>query len=424
MAKKKVDLTKKFIPSKKILSVKDGRTNFATATQEFLIHAEIINRGTSELSDIRTKYTEDLKLTKQRFENLKNQHMISPKDVKKCEKIIRELTDKKKQVEKAVRDYMPETIQVDENLYLAYYWYQVKPEPETYKGEFLKLYKRAFMEWFDYFGMTMGKKDFKFFINEFGFIYSSKNSNNNGLTNTYTLRQFVELLYKIIIELMVKKGIIKDYEKIDWKTREEEKKIQEKQEIQEQLQCSQIGVKDFVVRRSILKCSHFEHELKDIVAIINILDKQNELKLVKVNAGYCSNCKIFFILENTYQNLKNQGTLICRVSDEKTYLKNSSNFLNEMTLAQQSVLMQYGYNVSQTEGLSANRRQMILAVLIDKEILTKNEIVNYLEFFVNMRQYNPKFEIAVAKWKEDIEFVENYRIGEYHQYEVNAIYRK
>lgn len=93
-------------------------------------------------------------------------------------------------------------------------------------------------------------------------------------------------------------------------------------------------------------------------------------------------------------------------------------------LAQESILMQYGYNVNQMEGLSSTRRQKILAVLIDKSILGKSEIISYLDFFISQRKTQSKFQIAISKWEDDREFVENYRLGEYHLYGVNAIYRR
>ena len=127
-------------------------------------------------------------------------------------------------------------------------------------------------------------------------------------------------------------------------------------------------------------------------------------------------------MESSYDNLKRMGIPLCRMSDEKTYLKNYS--VNGMILAQESILMQYGYNVSQTEGLSSSRRQKILAVLIDKGILSKSEIISYLDFFISQRESQSKYQIAISKWEMDREFVEGYRIGEYHQYGVNALYRR
>lgn len=203
----------------------------------------------------------------------------------------------------------------------------------------------------------------------------------------------------------------------------ERRKRESKDNICQELETlPQIGIRDFVVRDNVFKCMHSAHKLENIVAAINVIDQNGDEKLVKVNAGYCRNCKIYFIMESSFDALKHQGIPICRVSDEKTYLKN--NYVNGMLLAQESVLMQYGYNVNQNEGLSSTRRQKILAVLIDKKILSKSEIISYLDFFVSQRQGQDRYLVAISKWEADREFVENYRIGEYHQYGVNAIYRR
>ena len=72
-------------------------------------------------------------------------------------------------------------------------------------------------------------------------------------------------------------------------------------------------------------------------------------------------------MEPEYRRLKLKGMILCRITDEKTYRKYS--YTGEMRLAQQSILMQYGYNVSQTEDLTATQRHKVLAVLIDYDIL-------------------------------------------------------
>ena len=127
-------------------------------------------------------------------------------------------------------------------------------------------------------------------------------------------------------------------------------------------------------------------------------------------------------MDSTYQNLKKKGMVLCRVTDEKNYMK--SGYINGMKLAQESLLMQYGYNVSQTEGLTATGRQKILAVIIDNKIMSKSEIISYIDFFISQRSSNSRMEVAISKWEADREFVENYKIGQYTQYGVNAIYRR
>ena len=164
-----------------------------------------------------------------------------------------------------------------------------------------------------------------------------------------------------------------------------------------------------------------KHNIKNIVASVNIDDNGKKIN-AKVSAGYCQNCNVYFIMESTYRSLKNKGIILCRISDEKSYMK--SGYMNGAHLAQESILMQYGYNVSETQGLSALRRQKILAVMIDNKILAKSEIISYLNFFIRQRHNMSKMTGAISKWEADREFVEYYRIGEYTQYGVNAIYRK
>ena len=183
----------------------------------------------------------------------------------------------------------------------------------------------------------------------------------------------------------------------------------------------QIGVKDFVVKGNTFKCMHSKHKIENIDASIAI-DKEGKKYFVDVSAGHCSQCNVYFIMDSTFQKLKKQGIILCRISDEKSYYKGG--VVNGMHLAQESILMQYGYNVSQTEGLSELKRQKILAVIIDNNVLSKSEIISYLDFFINQRKSSSKMGIAISKWEADREFVENYKIGHYTQFGVKAIYRK
>ena len=184
-----------------------------------------------------------------------------------------------------------------------------------------------------------------------------------------------------------------------------------------------IRVKDFVVRRTTFKCRHNYHKLQNIDGIIGVIDQDGNVRNVNVPAGYCPVCNTFFIMESTYQSLKSKGTPICRVSDEKAYLSDNT-FINGMKLAQESVLKQYGYSVSQQEGLSSARRKKILALLVDNEVLTRSEIISYLDFFINQRKDLDKYGRAIDKWESDREFISEYKAGSYTRYGVGGIYRK
>ena len=179
-----------------------------------------------------------------------------------------------------------------------------------------------------------------------------------------------------------------------------------------------IGIKDFVVRRNVFKCIHNKHSIEDVDVVVKIMNKNIEIEEVVVLAGYCKQCKVFFILESTYQQLLRKGVVAFRTVDEKRYL--SQSYLNGKLLAQESILMQFGYTVSQTEGLSEERRHKILSVLVDNHILTKSEIISYLDFFISQRK-SDKFALAVAKWTIDRNYIRNYKIGEYSR--IGVVYK-
>ena len=186
---------------------------------------------------------------------------------------------------------------------------------------------------------------------------------------------------------------------------------------------SSIDIEDFIVKRTVFKCTHSEHKLQDIDATIEVIDRYGEIKEATINAGYCPNCDVFFIMESTFQRLKYKGIPLCRVSEEKAYLSANS-FNNDLNLAPESILMQYGYNVSQAEGLTATRRRAILALLIDKDICTRNQIISYLDSFVSLRRTQSRYALAIKKWESDCEFVSEYKLGSYTRYGVGVINRK
>ena len=183
----------------------------------------------------------------------------------------------------------------------------------------------------------------------------------------------------------------------------------------------QIGYKDFLIRCSAFKCMHEAHRIKNVVGIISIIDDEGKIQTINIPAGFCPECNIYFILDSTYKSLITKGSITCRVTDEKNYARNG--YMNGQKLARESILKQYGYNVSKVEGLSNKSRQKILAIMIDNKILSKSEIISYLDFFINQRVSLDNMKDAVAKWKEDRIFAENYKNSEYARVGVNSIYR-
>ena len=183
-----------------------------------------------------------------------------------------------------------------------------------------------------------------------------------------------------------------------------------------------VRIEDFMIWGDIFHCKRDRHIIKDINAKISIIGMDGEVFERTIPAGYCRNCNIFFIMRSSYQNLKKWGTPICRVCDEKAYYEGEGG--NWGGLNPESKLKQYGYSVSQTDGLTATRRRKILTLLIDKEIMERIEIISYLDLFIRINSSQAKKAIAISKWEDDRDFIEKYNKGFYTKYGVGGLHRR
>ena len=177
-----------------------------------------------------------------------------------------------------------------------------------------------------------------------------------------------------------------------------------------------IGVEKnvFIVKKYTFSCDKAGHEIENIDARIALIDQwTGKLIVMTVPAGYCRQCGEYFIFMNTYESLLRVGIPVCSIIDPDKDLeepvgtgkRDYSNYKTE------SILRQHGYSVSAQEGLSAKARQRILGLLMDYDICSKTRIESYLSFFIDQRRRRPNMEAAISKWKEDLAFVDTYRIG-------------
>ena len=99
----------------------------------------------------------------------------------------------------------------------------------------------------------------------------------------------------------------------------------------------------------------------------------------------------------------------------------STSGIVDVVLSEYSPLKLNGYSVSQQDGYSRYDRQYILSTVIEKGALLKSEVVRYLEYFINMNGRRTGNEIALSKWKQDLEFVLQYKMSEQDEYEIKHI---
>lgn len=187
---------------------------------------------------------------------------------------------------------------------------------------------------------------------------------------------------------------------------------------------SLISFKNFVIRRSVFKCKNAGHRLQNITGIVKIMNRKGEIEDAYIPAGYCPNCDRYFIMEITYQALKSKGVILCRVSDEKTYLNSSGDYyFDSSSMAQKSILKQCGYSVAENSYLTSDGRKKLLCMIIDNGILRSSEVISYLDWFIRMRDGQYNLRNAIEKWQSDLNFIREKYSNSWDQYRVSGIRR-
>lgn len=159
------------------------------------------------------------------------------------------------------------------------------------------------------------------------------------------------------------------------------------------------GATLFIYKGKVL-CHTQKHPLVPATALIHD-DQDREIEL---DVEYCPTCKRYMLSYTSYEQYRERhGLLIAKM---KMISGNSSG--GEFDMASEGPLKLCGYNVSQAEGLSATTRQFLLAKIIHDGIMTKLDVIHYLEQFINMNGAKKDNVLALEKWCDDLDFVHKY----------------
>lgn len=174
---------------------------------------------------------------------------------------------------------------------------------------------------------------------------------------------------------------------------------------------SEITINDYpVIRISSVVVIDDESKYKSENYAIQVMSKvTGKIFAMIIEAEYKSESGHYFISKETYNKLFINGIPLCRLIKKRDYVERMSE--NNLDLKPQSVLMDYGYNVSDQNNLSMLARHNILAMLIDSGICRKERVISYLKFFIHQRQSKNNMHDAISKWEDDIDFVICYKPG-------------
>ncbi len=142
---------------------------------------------------------------------------------------------------------------------------------------------------------------------------------------------------------------------------------------------------------------------------------------IGINVNHCLDCNTFFISQNEYEHYRDVYGPVLGNFEFSSFRSGSGHSFDDF--ADRSILNLCGYSVSQADGYTADERQLILANILDRGIVSKPRLINYLEFFIRVNRNAVNKRTAVKKWSDDLNWVRNYRINAQRKFRVSSIRR-
>ncbi len=156
-----------------------------------------------------------------------------------------------------------------------------------------------------------------------------------------------------------------------------------------------------------IACLRYHHPTNDVTASIAV---GTEIPL-RAHATRCWKCNIVFMHKNYYLQLRKLHPFVvanfCEIGE------NGYSPIAGGQFAAESPLKLCGYNARKDSPLSDEERQEILGTIIDNGILTKAEILQYLNHFIGFNGERLQNRFAVTKWESDYHFVADLNIDDH-----------
>lgn len=166
-----------------------------------------------------------------------------------------------------------------------------------------------------------------------------------------------------------------------------------------------LSLYDVIVLNNTLACD-LNHKIYDITVALPVLNENGDINNITVLASYCEDCNRYTITKDVFNNIN--GVLMCQVIDKtSTY---TDVIESDIEIDQhESLLYRYGYNVKTSKNLSTKQRHIIIASLVESDIMTRNQISDHLTMLINRGEKIESWKDATDKWKQDRYYIQSYK---------------
>lgn len=182
-----------------------------------------------------------------------------------------------------------------------------------------------------------------------------------------------------------------------------------------------VHVSDLVVRARTSTCGFEKHEIREVIALVNVFDPKRGVVEVAVDAFCCPTCRRYYVLEKNFDRVARRGSLCCRVIVRPGQVQE---FIpsNHKELAEKSLFRQLGYSVGKEEGLSDGERRAILDFAIENGFKTQKQTVSFLEWLIRFNGGQKNMRQAVRKWESDIKYLISDKSGRANHVKIDRVF--
>lgn len=174
-----------------------------------------------------------------------------------------------------------------------------------------------------------------------------------------------------------------------------------------------------VTARSMICHDHYIEPLRGIVYLLGDDNKQIEYEIY---VGYCSECNRYYCFNEGYKEMLKHGTPLCAVYNENDISNKKT--AKPFCYKSQSVLNAMGYSVGMELNLPVEERQQILGAALQNKTVEIHDLISFLNWLIQTRKTQSKYEVAISKWQEDLQFVKEFELEEREKVNIKEIFVK
>ena len=197
-----------FVSNAKEITIGKGKIDLSCATAEFKSRVQLFADGINAMNDKALYYSDCVKTARHALELYEKGTYVDSAVVDAKTAEIEQYKTAVAEIKAEIMNTMPEFDKTDKNLYYAYRQFA--------NGEIgYDIYVRAFAEWLDNAGVSPAMKGIDFIMSKIGVNKASARTmcKNGGtvFTNAKGEKQFLDLVYRIVADLMYAKQILRPF---------------------------------------------------------------------------------------------------------------------------------------------------------------------------------------------------------------------